>query len=504
MKKQILFIVATLWYATAHAQLAVVSGQTYSQLAAAITGGGVVVSNINGTGIASSQGLFTCTGTCNVGLTSGIILTSGDANVAALANTNSGQGAAFPFSTSDAQLASIATASIFDASIIEFDFIAASDSIQFNYIFASEEYNDYANTGFNDVFGFFISGPGITGYQNIALIPGTTLPVSINNVNNGGPVGHLVIPSGPCMNCQYFINNAPGNTTTAYDALTTVLVAAIGGLTPGLTYHLKMGVSDVNDPIFDSGVFLEAGSFVSANPAWLYAGGQRIIGNQLEICAGSQVELSAPPGFSYLWSNGSTTQSIMVSQPGPYSVTLIGSNQQASISSSIIYVVNSAASLSTPVINQNGNVLTSSIVQPGMTYSWTLNGNLIAGANGSSINISQNGCYTVTIKDASGCVSSSNPLCTGPLGLAENNQYAGFSISPNPASGAAWITLPLSDKSYQLQLTDLQGRMVFYDLSVKGGKYELKSANLSNGVYIGEIRHPEKGSYQFRFIKEKN
>lgn len=325
----------------------------------------------------------------------------------------------------------------------------------------------------------------------------------INNVNNGGPVGHGITPTGPCMNCQYFVNNSPGNITTAYDALTTVMVAAIGGLTPGLTYNLKIEVSDCNDQVFDSGVFLEAGSFLSANPPWMYAGGEHITGNQIEICAGSQAELLAPFGFSYLWSNGSTAQDIMVSQPGQYSVTLTGSNQQATVSSDIVFVVTSATLLNPPSINQNGNQLTSSVVQPSMTYSWTKDGTPIADANGSSITITQNGCYTVTIKDAFGCLSSSNPLCTGPLGMAENSHYAGFSISPNPTSGSAWITLPVSDKSYQLQLTDMQGRMVLNDRSVRGEKYELKSAGLSKGVYIGEINHPEKGSYRFRFFKNQ-
>lgn len=501
MKKQILNLFFTAWFVNVNAQLTVTSGQTYTQLTNAITGGGVVVSNITGKGPASSQGLFTCTGVCNVGLTSGIILTSGDADVPSQVNTGTGQSAAFPVSTTDPQLQAIATGTVYDASMIEFDFIAASDSIQFNYIFASEEYNDYVNTGFNDVFGFFITGPGFTGHQNIALIPGTTIPMSINNVNNGGPVAHGVTPPGPCMNCQYFVNNSPGNITTAYDALTTVLVAAVGGLTPGLTYNLKIGVSDCNDQIFDSGVFLEAGSFLSANPAWMYAGGERITGNQIEICAGGQVELSAPFGFSYLWSDGSTTQSIIVTQPGQYSVTLTGSNQQATVSSDIVFVVTSATSLNPPSINQNGNQLTSSVVQPGMSYSWTMNGTPIAGANGSSITITQNGCYTVTVKDASGCMASSNPLCTGPLGITENNNYTGFSISPNPTSGSAWITLPVSDKSYQLQLTDMQGRIVLNEAAVKAGKHELKISELPKGAYIGELQHAEKGNYRFKLMK---
>lgn len=502
MKKQVLPLLLVLLISNANAQLSIVSNQTFSQLVSAITGSGIAVSNITGTGASASQGLFTCTGNCNIGLASGIILTSGDANVAAQPNTGTGQGFGYYTMVGNTQLGSIATAAIYDVSLLQFDFIAASDSVHFNYIFASEEYNDFVNTAFNDVFGFFISGPGINGFQNIALIPGTSLPVSINNVNNGGPVAHLVPPSGPCMNCQYFINNAPGNTTTAYDALTTVLKAAVGGLTPGMTYNLIIGICDVNDGIYDSGVFIEAGSFVSANPAWVYTGGNPITGNQVEICAGNQIELSAPNGFTYLWSNGSTSQSIFVSQPGQYSVTLTGSNQQASVSSNLIYVVTSASSISAPVINQNGNLLTCSVTQPGMTYSWTKDGNPIPSANSSSITISQNACYAVTVKDNSGCVASSNPLCTGPLGLPDNNPYEGFSISPNPVSGSAWIILPASDKPYQVVISDLHGRVVLNESAIKSGRHELKSENLAGGIYSGEIKHPDNGNYHFRFIKE--
>ena len=69
--------------------------------------------------------------------------------------------------------------------MFEFDFEVQGDNIEFNFIFMSEEYNEYVNTGFNDVFAFYISGPGIVGQQNLAVVPGTTTPVSINTINNG-------------------------------------------------------------------------------------------------------------------------------------------------------------------------------------------------------------------------------------------------------------------------------------------------------------------------------
>ena len=85
-----------------------------------------------------------------------------------------------------------------DVLAIEFDFVPNGDTLTFNYVFGSEEYNWYVCASYMDAFGFFLSGPGITGpysspvgfpdgATNIALIPGTTMPVSINTINEGDP-----------------------------------------------------------------------------------------------------------------------------------------------------------------------------------------------------------------------------------------------------------------------------------------------------------------------------
>ncbi|MBU0766001.1 MAG: choice-of-anchor L domain-containing protein [Bacteroidetes bacterium] len=146
-----------------------------------------------------------------------------------------------------------------DAVILEFDFVPSSDTIQFRYIFGSEEYPEYVNSSYNDVFGFFITGPNPQGgnynSQNIALIPGTTQYVSIDNVNNG------TSNSGPCMNCAYYINNSSGS-ITVYDGLTTPLTA-FAEVVQCETYHIKLAIADAGDHIYDSGVFIEAGSFSS-------------------------------------------------------------------------------------------------------------------------------------------------------------------------------------------------------------------------------------------------
>src|ERR1051325_10483349 len=144
-------------------QLVITPGVTPTTLVNTILGSGVTVSNITYNGVAAACGTFSCGGGCNVGFTNGILLTSGSATVAALPNPPSftGQGQDNGLGTADPQLNTLTTGQTQDVCKLEFDFSVASDSVAFNYIFASDEYSDYANTSCNDVFGFFISGPGI-------------------------------------------------------------------------------------------------------------------------------------------------------------------------------------------------------------------------------------------------------------------------------------------------------------------------------------------------------
>ena len=264
----VLFIIISVNHASA--QLAVSTAMTPQQLVQnVLVGGGITVSNVTYTGNTDAIGSFTGGAGTNLGMANGIVMstgmvdgtgTNGEYPIGSPAsNVNS-----LIFSNSpchDPQLISIATDSIYDEAILQFDFIPQSDTVRFRYVFASEEYPMYVNSPFNDVFGFFISGINPAGgnysNKNIALIPGTNTPVSINNVNDGqswsGP------PTGPCRNCAYYVNNFSG-TTIVYNGFTTVLTASCK-VTPCTTYHIKLGIADVGDASWDSAVFLDANSF---------------------------------------------------------------------------------------------------------------------------------------------------------------------------------------------------------------------------------------------------
>ncbi|HPS15889.1 MAG TPA: choice-of-anchor L domain-containing protein [Bacteroidales bacterium] len=248
-------------------QLSINTAPTPAQLVQnVLIGGGVMVSNISYSGGAGSRAQFTNGSTTNLGLNNGIILCTG--TVTQIANP-----ATYFMSTNlglagDADLTAINTCTTFDPCILEFDFIPLSDTIRFRYVFGSEEYPNYVCSQYQDIFAFFISGPNPAGGNynkyNMALIPGTALPVSVNSVNNGTPGGSY--NSSGCTSLSYsnyYVDNAAlGGTTIAFGGFTTPLTAWCK-VVPCQTYHIKLAVADGYNGLYDSGVFLEANSFSS-------------------------------------------------------------------------------------------------------------------------------------------------------------------------------------------------------------------------------------------------
>ncbi len=241
------------------------SGLTPADLVTALLGPGVSVTNVMYTGANPAAGTFSG-GTGVVGFASGIILSSGDISFVPGPNTQdsvSGVNAGI----GDPDLTGLIPGyTTFDASVLEFDFTCTGTQIiQFQYVFTSEEYNEWVNTSFNDVFGFFLNG------TNIALIPGSAgTAVSINNLNCDNPFNP---PAGSF--CNLFVNNrcadippgtfpCAGVRDTEMDGLTVVLTAT-GVMNPGLN-HIKLAIADAGDQVLDSNVFIEGQSFVCGEP----------------------------------------------------------------------------------------------------------------------------------------------------------------------------------------------------------------------------------------------
>ncbi len=260
-----------------------------------LLGSGVTVSNIMYNGSPGAISEFTATGT-NLGIANGIVLTTGTVS-------NNGSGPQGPnnqtnsgidnsFGGSGLLSTIIGGTQTFNAAVLEFDFVPYSDTVRFKYVFGSEEYPEFAppnNVSYNDVFGFFISGPGIVGNPNIAKLPNGAI-VSINNVN-------------PITNSSFYNANGDGNSSPQngspyyiqYDGFTDVL-EAVSKVQCGQTYHLIIAVADVGDGIFDSGIFLEANSLSSKTPVDIsYTLSQQVFSNpnlMAEGCVSATVTLT--------------------------------------------------------------------------------------------------------------------------------------------------------------------------------------------------------------------
>lgn len=260
-------------------QLSITPGQSANALAQTLAGSGITILNASLTCANQASGRFTAVSS-NLGIDTGILLTTGQA-------INVGQ--AEPGLTSynnntngDPSLQTLSGASTTrDACILQFDLVPKGDTVKFDYVFGSEEYINSICGPYNDAFAFFISGPGIAGVQNMAQVPGTSIPVAVNSINNGVPglYGNIVncTSMGPGAPFTAYYNNNQNGTTVAYRGLTTVL-AASHAVNPCDTYHLKLTIADALNGLYDSGVFIKAGSLQSSSFGMDVAGAVTVSG----------------------------------------------------------------------------------------------------------------------------------------------------------------------------------------------------------------------------------
>ena len=238
------------------------SGIDANALATKLVGTGVTISNVKYTGAAVAAGTFASDNNV-IGFSNGIVLSTG--NIRNVIGPNCSSGITSENGTAgDTDLSNLIGQSTLDAAVLEFDFIPTSPTIRFQYVFASDEYEDFV-FDFNDVFAFFVNG------KNVALIPQTNTLVSINNVNNGNNGLDALHPEYaliPPVNPNFYVNNdidviPTPPVDTEMDGMTVVLTAS-AQVNPGVTNHIKLAIADALDEQLDSNVFIKAGSLSSS------------------------------------------------------------------------------------------------------------------------------------------------------------------------------------------------------------------------------------------------
>ncbi|MEI7596963.1 MAG: choice-of-anchor L domain-containing protein [Bacteroidota bacterium] len=281
----------------------------------ALFGGYVSVSNLQVTGGVNSIGFFSID-TNVIDMDCGIVMSTGNINNILQPNTQAGMGTDLNL-PGDANLdALIPGFTTRDAIKIEFDFMSQDTLMNgTEFVFASEEYPEFVNSSYNDVFGFFISGPNPTGgnytNQNIALVPNTTTPIAINNINDS-------------LNSIYYHNNNSGQ-VIEFDGYTSKFTLPLT-IVPDATYHFKIAISDAGDGIYDSGVFLKSLSFSVPLDTTFCSFDEQINPNNTSEVQFTTSGIKA--NTKYLWNFGDGTYSTeqnpvhVYNKNGDYSVNL--------------------------------------------------------------------------------------------------------------------------------------------------------------------------------------
>ncbi|MGH1387054.1 choice-of-anchor L domain-containing protein, partial [Kordia sp.] len=286
-------------------------------------------------------------GTSNFPFEEGVVLTTSDINQIPGPNDSdlSLGGTAWTGDADIAALLQIPVGQTFNATVIEFEFTPTTDRLSFRYLLASEEYTQNFPCSFADGFAFILSGPGIPttnnynhdadpatpdisvdlGGQNIALVPGTNIPVSITNIHNlttcgAGQLGSVALP-------EFFDAVLSGTGATDFNGQTVVLTAE-SDVTPNATYTIKLVIAENTDASFDSGIFIEAGSFNIGGSL----GADRVLATQTAGCTGETIVLDpmvTEPTATYKWFKdaveltGETGTTLSVTDAGLYSVEVI-------------------------------------------------------------------------------------------------------------------------------------------------------------------------------------
>ena len=221
-------------------KIGAVASADANALAQSLAGAGVTITNAAFTGAPEAVGSFS-QGASGVGIATGVVLSTGRVADAAGPNQRTDNGTNFEGPGDSALDALVTPASTHDAAVLSFDLTTAQSTIAISYVFASEEYDEFTGSTFNDAVGIFVNG------ANCANVSGR--PVAVNTVNAG-------------LNASLYVSNADKSRDTEFDGMTTVLTC-VAAVTPGAVNRVRIAVADTSDGALDSAIFVGAGGIVA-------------------------------------------------------------------------------------------------------------------------------------------------------------------------------------------------------------------------------------------------
>jgi gliding motility-associated-like protein len=277
------------------------------------------------------------------------------------------------------------TSTITDVAFLEFDFIPISNSFSFDFLFASNEYGEY-QCAFSDVFAFVLTNLNTGVSTNLALIPGTSLPVTVKDIRN-----NLYNANCGSANSNFFSIYNPINipASTLNMRGHTVVMNAASSVIPNVPYKIRMVIGDYNNSGYDSAVFISGGSFTTSLD----------LGPDQTICTGNPIQLNTQLDntYNFQWFQngnlvGGNTSSYNVNSPGTYTVEVT----KGSCFLSDTVVVNDL-SVSNPINLQTCNTGAASYI-----FDLTTNNETQLGVNNTTYNL----FYYASLAD----ISANNPI----------------------------------------------------------------------------------------------
>lgn len=499
MKKIIFSLLSLLTAYTSSAQFSVDSiSNQISAVEDLFLANGIFVNNISFIGDSAQLGWLTDGDSISLGINDGLVLSTGIAAV--VSNGNNISGGTWGTQSTNADLSSLTGFPTYDLAQLDFDFIATGDSMTFQFVFGSAEYPEWVGSNFNDIFGFFLSGPGIVGPYtnsavNIAVVPGTNQVVSINTINMN-------------VNPSLFIDNSALTIPGFYcDGYTVPMFASMGNLVVGETYHITLAVTDASDSALDSWVFLGGNSFqqfctVNFLEESDDRGAQQCLLSQIKadldytvFCGTitlenqSQVNMNVANAY-YEMGDGNTipanaTDVYSYTTPGNYTVKLVyqtvdGFTSKYTLGTFPISEIMPAE----PIISQNGSVVSIDNYDSSWLVSWfvSMDGGFtyteLEGITTPSFDVTgvvADGAF-IYAGISNGCLNSS--VAQMVVGVNELNENT-FSVYPQPADQEIFFSNVNELKT--IKAFDAAGKLVMFESNVTN---VLNISTLSPGFYV--------------------
>ena len=344
-------------------------------------------------------------------ISEGIIIRSGVATHTAGAYTGNNLDSQVT-TNGDADLQAISdqtgqSATITDAAFLQFDFVPSSTSFSFDFLFASNEYGEW-QCGFSDVFAFLLTDLTTGETTNLAIIPGTTTPISVRDIRDS-QYNSSCTSVNPDLFSTYNVND-PTNSALNMRGHTVVLNAS-SDVTPNSPYRIKLVIGDYNDSDFDSAVFIEAGSFDTALD----------IGPDQELCDGDDLLLDSgytnTVDFSYEWQRdgiaitGETNPTLTVGQAGTYDLIITTLSTGCQLTDQAI--------ISDLAVTDPNNLLECDAGGAAVTFNLTVNDHAALGIDVAEYNI----FYYSSLDNANNNIPIPNPQLTAYNGANGDTIY---------------------------------------------------------------------------------